>query len=260
MKYFDCNAMIGRYMNPHPSAFFTKEELLKEMDGAGIEEAVVYHSFAPAYRAEMGNQILMEELKDCRRLHPAWVVIPHHTGEMEKPNILVDEMAKNRVRMARLFFGAFCYTPDFDLFVYGDLLEALQERRIPLMMEYSSGGDYPYDIPTMEWKEIGRACKDFPDLPIILSGFKTTHWMRRLCALWEKFENLYLVIDGFQNALGVENLCRRFGTRRLLFGTHMPYRAPEPTIIMINYAKISPEEKMMIVGGNLRSLFRGIKG
>ena len=84
--------------------------------------------------------------------------------------------------------------------------------------------------------------------------------MRRLCALWEKFENLYLVIDGFQSALGVENLRHRFGARRLLFGTHMPYRTPEPTMIMINHARITEEEKGMIAGDNLRSLFRGVKG
>ncbi len=53
---------------------------------------------------------------------------------------------------------------------------------------------------------------------------------------------------------GIEEICRRFGARRLLFGTGLPFTEAGPSIAQITYAEISDADKRSIAGDNLRKL------
>jgi len=53
---------------------------------------------------------------------------------------------------------------------------------------------------------------------------------------------------------GLEDICERFGARRLLFGTGYPQFALGPAITMIASAQISNHDKQLIASGNMRRL------
>ena len=73
------------------------------MDRCGIAEALVYDAAAAGYDFEYGNGRLQEEIIDAGRLHACWVVLPHHTAEMQRPRMLVEGMLAGGVRAARMF-------------------------------------------------------------------------------------------------------------------------------------------------------------
>ena len=77
---------------------------------------------------------------------------------------------------------------------------------------------------------------------------------RQVYALLAETSNVYIETSAFQLHGGIEDVCARFGARRLLFGSAAPHFDPAPSVMAIRYAGISQEEKTMIAGGTLRAL------
>ena len=85
ISFFDGNCVIGmrsirRSGCAGEAEFYSLEDLLAEMDYAGIDDALVYHSLAKEYVPMLGNRQLMDEISGHERLHPCWVVMPNGTG------------------------------------------------------------------------------------------------------------------------------------------------------------------------------------
>jgi len=238
--FFDCNAQIGRYSAKHPEAFTTADELVREMEYCGISEALAYHSMAREYAPAVGNQMLLEEIEG-RPIRPCWLVMPHHTGEMPAPDDLLAQMKHHGVRALRAFPAA----QQFRLsdWCAGDLLAMVEENRIPFFL----------DMDQTNWDDVARILKHHPGLNLIL--LRTSYRIDRMIyPLFEKYEGLRIEAATYQVASGIEEICRRFGAKRLLFGTGLPYTEAGPSIAQIAYAEISDEEKQMIAGDNLRDL------
>ena len=73
VRFFDCSSMIGRRRIKDPSSFYETDELIRKMKYCGIESAMVYHSLASEYSPAVGNQMLMEEIKDFPFFMGVWV-------------------------------------------------------------------------------------------------------------------------------------------------------------------------------------------
>ena len=129
----------------------------------------------------------------------------------------------------------------------GPLLKELEKNNI-LAIVYCPA-DKLYDI-----------CKKHKELNIV--GLAP---LRELYPLLEKFDNLHASLEYYPDNNLVEDICRRFGAHRLVFGTrHIhPYDTHSnisanwvsgTTKTMVEYADITDEEKQMIASGNLKKL------
>ena len=237
---FDCNCQIGRYGVKHPEAFTTADELVREMEHCGIGEALVYHSMAKEYAPSVGNEMLLAEIAG-KPLHPCWIVMPHHTGEMPPPGELLTQMKAKGVRALRAFPAA----QNFRLsdWCAGDLLGMIEAYGIPFFL----------DMDQTNWEDVAGILKSHPRLNLIL--LRTSYRIDRyVYPLFEKYEGLRIEAATYQIASGIEEICRRFGAGRLLFGSGLPFTEAGPSIAQITYAEISDEEKRAIAGGNLRGL------
>jgi predicted TIM-barrel fold metal-dependent hydrolase len=242
MRFFDCNAQIGRYGVKHPEAFTTADELLREMEYCGIAEALVYHSMAKEYAPAVGNEMLLDEIAG-KPLRPCWAVMPHHTGEMAPPGELLAQMKAKGVRALRAFPAA----QNFRLsdWCAGELLDMIAANRIPLFL----------DMDQTSWEDLAGILKSRPSLNLIL--LRTSYRIDRyIYPLFEKYEGLRIEAATYQVNYGVEEICRRFGAGRLLFGSGLPFTEAGPSIAQITYAEISDEEKALVAGENLRDLLR----
>ena len=244
---FDSNCMVGRTSISAPRFVHTANEFLGVMDEFGIKESLVYHSFGKEYEPAYCNKVLAEEIADIDRLHPVWVVEPSWTGEIEDEKQLVKNMLSSGVKAARIFPA-----PDFRNFSLkkwcsGRLLGALEEKLIPLFI----------DIEQIETDTVFELCTDYPKLPIVLAGVGY-RYNRMLYPLWEKFENLYTELSVYYVHRGIEELVKRFGPHRLLFGTNLPWYTPWVAVAMLSYARISDSDKKLIAGDNLRNLLNKV--
>lgn len=245
LRYFDCNCSIGR--TPYPQLLDISDAggLVREMDTAGIEEALVYHSVAKDCDPALGNRLLDEAIADNDRLHPCWVVLPHHTGEMPEPMALLNEMERKGVKAVRMY-----PTKDFHSFSLaewncGELLAALEEARVPLML----------DIEIVWWEAIVAILASHPRLPVIAANVSYRH-NRFTYPLFAKHENLYLETSRYFGAGVFEDVVSRFGSRHLLLGSNMPRFTGTAVVSMLTYADIPPSDKEAIAGGNLQRLLK----
>lgn len=244
--FFDSNCVIGmrsvrRSGVVGEAEFYSLEDLLAEMDYAGIGHALVYHSLAKEYVPMIGNHRLMDEIDGHERLHPCWVVMPHNTGEMPHPEALVNEMMERGVKAARLFPSDHLFS--LSDWCAGELLTQLEKHGIVAIIE----------IDQIGWDGLHGLCSRYPQLSVIAAnlGYRIN---RQLYPLLEKFENLHVETSGYQIHRGMEAICDRFGADRIIFGTRMPFFTPGPAVNMVNYSLIGAKEKEMAAGGNLRRI------
>jgi predicted TIM-barrel fold metal-dependent hydrolase len=176
----------------------------------------------------------------CDRFYPCLVPLPHATQELPSPAALALDL-QQRHGAARLYPRAHSYS--LGDWCAGELLEDLAEFRIPVLIE----------LAQLEWDELARLLAAYPGLPIILLA--TSYRVNRfLYPLWEKFDNLYLETATYQIMRGIEDVCRRFGPERLVFGTGLPLLDAGGPIAQITYAELPEEHKKLIAGGTLARL------
>jgi len=244
LHFYDCNSFFGMRKNVAPGSFYKKEDLLERMTYYSIEKALVHHSMAIEYDPLVGNNILMDELVGIKNLVPAWVVLPHHTGEFPAPDKLIEDMKIKGVCAAiiRPNDYSFCVSE----WNCGQLFSALEEHGIPLFI---SNSEITFD-------ELHTLCSLHSDLNVVFTNV-TYRVSRNLYPLMKKFKHLYLETSGYIAQDGIENVCSVFGANRLIFGSGMPVHSGASAVNIITYANISQNEKQMIASGNLERLLGG---
>ena len=65
LRFTDCHCMVGKRADRRPGEPWSLEDLLADMDHAGIAEALVVHAWSRDYDPQRGNDEL------CRQLEPA---------------------------------------------------------------------------------------------------------------------------------------------------------------------------------------------
>ena len=213
------------------------------MDTAGIEEALVYHTLARDADTLLGNRMLHEEIDRIDRLHPVWVILPHHTGEMPPPQRLLRDMEAHGVKAVRMYPTKDYHGFSLEEYSAGMLLGALEEACVPLMLE----------IEIVWWESVAIILKNHPRLPVIVVDANYRH-NRFTYPLFEMYENLYVETARYFGAGIFEDIVNRFGSRPILFGTNMPRYTGTAGISMLTYADIPRADKEAIAGGTLRKL------
>ncbi len=243
LKYFDCNCSVGRVRYPHIYDIPDASGLLREMDTAGIEEALVYHTVAREADPALGNTMLHKEIKEHERLYPVWILVPHHCGEFPGPKKLIKELDANGIKAVKMFPEKNHHSFSLEKWCSGKLLGALEEARVPLML----------DIEIVWWETIAGLLKDYPKLPLIVVDANYRH-NRFTYPLFERYKNLYVELSRHFGAGVLEDVINRFGPRPFLFGTNMPRYTGTAAVSFLTYADIPRKDKKAIAGGNLRRL------
>lgn len=241
LSFFDCNAQIGRYGVRHPEAFTTADALADEMTCTGISSALVFHSMAKEYAPKVGNQMLLGDIKGRAAMHPCWVVMPHHTDEMPGPEDLLSQMKQAGVRAVRAF--PVLHQWRLTDWCAGELLDVVEANRIALFL----------DMDQTNWDNIAEILHSHPGLNLCL--LRTSYRCDRMMyPLMERYEGLRIEAATYAVPSGIEEITRRFGAGRLLFGSGLPLTEAGPSVAQIAYADISDADKRLIAGGNLRGL------
>jgi predicted TIM-barrel fold metal-dependent hydrolase len=248
LRFFDCSCSIGRTGAPILLDIPDAAGLEREMRQAGVEEALVYHTAARDAHPPLGNARLAEELRGHPALHPVWVLLPHHTGEMSRPAELRKELRAAGVKAVRLYPGRAHHSFSLAEWCCGELLAALEDAALPLLV----------DIEAVSWEDAAEILGRHPGLPLIAANCSYRH-DRYIYPLLEKHPNLHVELSRFLGAGEIEDVVRRFGTRPLLFGTNMPVYTGTAAVARLTYADLEWSAKEEIAGGNLRRLLGGIR-
>jgi predicted TIM-barrel fold metal-dependent hydrolase len=232
---------VGKFGYKHSAHLWSTEDILGEMERCGIAGALIYHGMAKSHSPVYGNGLLPDELCKSPRLFGCHVVLPPHLGDFPVPGKAVLEMHDKGIRAAKIF----PYTHKFDLDerTVGHLFSALEEARIPLLVDGSE----------ISLGQMGSILKLHPNLKVILTG-QTWSQERRLFPLMDEFEGLHIELSTLQANAFIEVAYERYGAMRLLFGGGMPYKSVGAARAFIDYSCIPNEAKQLIAGGNLSRL------
>ncbi len=241
---FDSHCIVGRRCQRLPFEPWKKDDLLKQMDHCGIDRALVKHAVAVEYDPTVGNDLLMDELRNEDRLEPVWVLAPHETSSLEPADAMMQKMSTTGVRAVAVYPGMHGYP--FDEFAYKEMFQTLERCRVPVFLS----------IREASWQSIRQILLAFPSLRLVLTDLG---WgaFRYIFPLFREFEHLSVEISGIRPQMGLESVCEHFGSHRILFGSGWPVFAPGAPLTVLNYAFIDDDKRQDIAGLNLLKLLEG---
>jgi len=253
-NFFDANCTLGRHCKMPPGGPHTAADLLAEMDHYGVAEALVVDSLSRENHPGDGNSRILETTAGHDRLHPAWAALPSGTDEQPAPAELLEQMRRHRVGAAFLFTGQ--YHISLEDWCIDSLLEPLASARVPVVLCPNRTGPAGEGMDLTDWREVVALCRRWPNLPVIVSEFRIRHSQRVLYRALDACENLRIELSGYWLHHGVEYITRRWGSRRLVFGSNWPRLGPHMTLATLACADIDDGDKRAIAGDNLRELIR----
>jgi hypothetical protein len=224
--------------------------LLARLDTLGIAGACVYSLAAESGEADLHNAALVAAIGGNPRLYPVWTVGPHQCGEFARPADLPAVLARHGARLVRLPLGKMTCLKELDVWVLGELFEALAARRVPLFIDCL---DTLEQAPTAALREL-LTC--WPTLPVIVGFPKVEHDDRRLFQLLDRFRQLHLELSGYQTLGAIEAVTARFGSGRLVFGTKQPHFTPLQTMLQVIYSRVDETARRELAGDALRRLLQ----
>lgn len=246
LNYFDSFVTVGNPRIAQRAGIYEMDQILAELRYYHITEALIHHRFSYEDDPPVGNDEVLKVTSGKDNLHPVWVLLPEHTNEMPPPEELVSLMLDRGVKAASVYPK----THNWSLAEWsaGSLLRALEAHRFPLLIH----------LDETTWEELHSLAQRHPALPLIVIGatYKTS---RFIFPLFKRHPNLYLEIAGYQVHRGLEEAAKVVGARQFLFGTRLPGFTPAAAIMMVNYARISDEERRLIAGDNLRRILSEVR-
>ena len=245
MEWFDCNAYFGLPTRRPLRPVATAEDLLAEMDRAGIDRALVWHIAQHDYSATVGNEMLARAIGPRDRLLGCAAVLPPQTRETPGPSHLAKWMAERRFGAVRVFPGAHRYR--LNPVTMGGMLETLDHRRVPLLVSVTRGVD---------WPDVYRLMEAFPSLVCLVCDHGCWGQDRLFRPLLEAYPNVYVDTANYLLDGGIEALVADCGARRLVFGTGFPDHYHGGMMLALKHARISDEDRAAIAGANLARILR----
>jgi len=260
LKLVDCNACIGYSAVNHEitnhenfivkekiKAVKNAEELIDYMDYCGIAKTVVWHQAMYDVEPEYGNKkISMQVNKFPERLINTWTILPDITDDYFKSEAFLMRLRQNNVRALRAFPQRNRYF--LEKVVMDEQLKMIEELKIPLYLSPTDGYEYIYNLMS-----------EYPGLTVILCNIGLWSPTRYLYPLLKTYKNVYFETGDFQVNGGFEDLCRKIGSEKALFGTNFPVNNMGGSIAALLGANIRITEKENIAFKNVERILGEVR-
>jgi predicted TIM-barrel fold metal-dependent hydrolase len=217
------------------------DALLRRMDAVGIAQAVVSHTVSWHHDPATGNALVVEQVADQTRLRPCWVAIPDTCGQVAPPKQFAADAIESGVGAIR----AYPREHDFDLdgLEFDGYLTECSEAGLPMLV----------DLAATNWRAIASVADAHPDLTLIVCeiGYRV---LRRAVAVLERHPNVLLDLSDLSTHEGLEWLCERLGSGRVVFGTAAPLRDPGEAVVRLLWSDLDTHSVQRIASSTLQAL------
>lgn len=249
----DANIGVGHAHN-RPAPFETPEELLAEMQRHGVERALIYHQHGETLSAVTGNELLREWVENREDVFMAqWMASP----EPDSLEQLQELRAAGQLTNVRMHDSGAAGIP-FVEWVYADVLEWLQQERIPVWISLADTWDPTWmsrtRTPVTEIMDVLRA---FPEMVTVLVGAHYTH--SYFVRPFLKLPNTYIELSRYEVLRDLEALVGKFGADRFVYGSFYPRYAMGSMLYYIHSVGFDEATLRALCAGNLERILEGGK-
>jgi len=237
---FDASVRVGD-LRDEPSACRNRDELLAELDGHGVDRALIYHAQTEGISSIDGNQHLEAWLGNEGRLFPQWSVLPVADSLTQIQGL----HAAGRVQCVRLQDTGQAGLP-FRPWAYNTLLSWLDDTGIPVWIS----------LPDADPDELVTTLQAYPNLVSVLVG---AHYTHALCVrpILTALPNAHLELSRYEPIGEVEALRDQFGVERLIYGSWYSRYAMGAMLFYLHHTNLSDTELALVCAGNLARLLQG---
>ncbi|MCP4614178.1 MAG: metal-dependent hydrolase [Planctomycetes bacterium] len=248
----DVNAYLGHFAF-RQLRHNTAASLLALMDSKRIDKAVVSSASAITYRnAQAGNEEVAEEVRShSNRLIPFAVINPSYAGWQDDLKICREQFGMTGLRLYPKW-----HNYKLSSACCRELVNAAIERgmviSIPIRAEDNRQRSWLLNVPDVPLDEIVELVKAHPKARfILLNGIGYTR-----CPLGRKDNGLpsnYAIGLSRLSALlanELGQLITNLGAERVMFGTGMPFKYPDPALVKLEVLDASEADKEKIRSQN----------
>lgn len=247
LEWLDAHCWIGVGPPGSLRPVTSLEQTLQLLTRYGIRRAVVAHTLARDCDPATGNRLLLDAIADQESLWGAAVLTPDDADEVSLRKRL-KLLIVGKVRLVRIFPRSHNWS--LSEWGFGPWLDALEDLQLPLAVWHTE----------TTWDEVAAVCQSHPLLPVIVEGpnRKLLYHNRTYYRLFERFPNLHLEIHNLVGYQGLDDMVRRFGSDRLIFGTYFPHQDPNVPMMLVTHGELSEADQANIAGGNMMRLMTGV--
>lgn len=243
ISVFDARLEYGRgFLQKEPERTLAEEMRLADADGAVFVSRELF--WLPPQRS-IG--LVNERTAATPKAWGVYLLLPAIVGEMPTVETLAEGFAEHRI--AGFTLGNEQYGVPFHPLMLQDELAACERLHIPLFYHRAGPLSFEFLCAIME---------KHPSLTVILSIDEEWPNARKLYPLLKAYEGVHLCLSEHVWMGAIEDLTAKFGARRLLYSSSHPRRYAGGTVLMVQNAAITQEEKDLIFRGNLKRLIGGI--
>lgn len=255
MTLCDVHAHIGHW--PFRRLPFTDaRSLVREMERLGIERAAVCNTHGVFYKnTQAANEELAEEVDGLRdRLLPVATLNPAYVAAEADFGICVRELGMAGLRLVPQYHG---YRLDDPRAIA--LAAAAGEAGIPIIVPrimVDPRQRHRLDIEeTVDLAALAAFARAVPGTRVVGVEYGPGPDERTLGLLAEA-PNLVFEISRipFLNARALQQLIAKIGPTRLVFGTGLPFKTPEVSLLKLELLE-DPSARERIAAGGFRELF-----
>jgi uncharacterized protein len=243
LRFFDCNVFFGTPAGKTIMRVPTADDLLAELDRAGIERALAWHIAQHDASPWLGNGFVSEATARQPRLTGCWTILPNQAHEFPPPAEFIAAMAAARIGALRAFPASHKYL--LNGVAMGDWLDRLVERRVPLFLSLRRG---------IDWPAIYSLLAEFPRLVCVICDHGPWGADRLFRPLVERYPDVYIELSQYMLDGGIEALVTDYGPERVLFGSGYPESYMGGMMLALKHSRISSDAKQAIAGGNLERI------
>ena len=252
----DVNAYLGHWPF-RQLRYNTADRLVALMDEKGIDQACVSSASAIFYKnSQAGNEELAEQVAPHRdRLIPFAVINPTYADWEHDLQVCVDHLGARGLRLYPNYhnyaLSDACCHQMVKMATERDLVVSMPIRQIDQRQRH-----WLLEIPDVALPDIAALVKAHPGAKFVLVngiGYPGSELGRPDNGLPE---NYFIEISRLTAVIRAEIrvLMDNLGPERLVFGTGMPFKYPDPPLVKLEVLEATEDEKEMIRSGNAAKL------
>jgi len=255
----DTNAYLGHWA-PRQLRFNTPDGLLGLMDRAGIDKACVSSASAILYKnSQRGNEELARDVEAHRdRLIPFAVINPAYAAWERDLSWCVESLGAKGLRLYptyhRYELKDSCCAELIRAATEAGLLVSIPIRQVDYRQRH-----WLIDASDVGMADVSALVAAHPEARFVLLNGLSYGGSDLVKKAEDLPDNYWIEISRpdavYTNAIG--QLLDALGAERLVFGSGIPFKYPEPAIVRIEVMQASDEDKEKICSGNMSGLLEG---